>query len=266
MNGNGQERYVPIGFHFESGGETKAGILCPGLRRFSFIFPGMTSFYEEKQPWGKTCYEINPNSYKRIVTSKQTAEFFYNLHFGDMFFLDGVLQSTTADQDIYHSAMASLAQSPRKVLIGGSAEGWLAEKLLKSGKVHHVTMVDWDSELVNWIKSQKYWAKHIWEDERFRYVCKDIKTFAEETKQSFDTVFLDLLDIETKEEVDFMTSILRWVGKLVLQSGNTIVMNVGRSRETAEAFAQRDGFLGTVHEILVPSFQEPWYLVKLVRN
>lgn len=217
------------------------------------------SNYEEKQPWGKTLYEIEPTSYISFDTALQKVELITNSHFGRILFLDGVLQSATADEHIYHEALvgAGMRTESSRVLIAGGAEGAVAREVLKWSNVSHVQMIDWDSELVTHLHKEEKMNESIWSDSRFHYSGKDIVRFCEETSQEFDTVFLDLLDIESEADIVKTQHILRWIRNVVTPEGK-IVMNVGRSKDIAKKFA------GNIIEILVPSFQEPWYLVCLV--
>lgn len=215
--------------------------------------------YEEKQPWGKTLYEIEQTSYISFHTALQKVELITNSHFGRMLFLDGVLQSATADEHIYHEALvgAGMRAESSRVLIAGGAEGAVAREVLKWSTATHVQMIDWDSELVMHLHREEKMNDSIWSDPRFHYSGKDIVRFCEETSQEFDTVFLDLLDIESEDDIAKTQHILRWI-RNVLTPEAKIVMNVGRSKEIAKKFSSK------IIEILVPSFQEPWYLVSLV--
>jgi spermidine synthase len=217
--------------------------------------------YNESQPWGQTLYEIESDSYTTFNTPIQKVELITNPHFGRMLFLDGVLQSATADEHIYHEALVGAGMRPEasSVLIAGGAEGAVAREVLKWSSVTHVQMIDWDAELVYHLQRVEKMNDHIWNDSRFHYSGKDILRFCEETTVSFDTVFLDLLDIDSEKDEQTTEHILKWI-KYILKENSILVMNIGRSKETAKKFA---GTKGEILEILVPSFQEPWYLVKL---
>lgn len=226
----------------------------------------MPEIYKEIQPWGATVYSVDQeHPYVSFHTQHQLVEIFTNPHFGRMLFLDGVLQSTRSDQHLYHQALFdSVKGSLGNVLIAGGAEGDLAKLCLKGGATH-VQMNDWDHELVHHIQSVEQWNSEVWTNSRFSYSSKDIVRFCEETTQSFDTVFLDLLDVNSEHDKENMIHILNWL-RYVLEPKATIVVNIGRSSETAERFAKLLGKSGTVREILVPSFQEPWYFIRCVRG
>lgn len=216
--------------------------------------------YCEKQPWGSSLYESDPSTFVSFETQAQKVEFVTNPHFGRMLFLNGTLQSTTSDQAIYHGALVSAAKEGGralgKVLIAGGAEGWLAERCFTEG-AESVLMVDWDAELVAHCRNKEGWASEIWKHPRFCYTSKDIVRFCEETTLSFDTIFLDLLDYEEMNET--MPRILEWIS-MIEEPNCVLVMNIGRSKQIAEAQT------GWTREILVPSFQEPWYIVRKEKN
>ncbi len=226
----------------------------------------MPESYTELQPWGSTLYSVDPkDSYVSFHTQHQLVEIFTNPHFGRMLFLDGVLQSTRSDQEIYHKALFNAVKGPLgNVLIAGGAEGDLAALCLAAGATH-VQMNDWDHELVYHIQHVEQWNPEVWDHPNFSYSSKDIVRFCEETTQSFNTVFLDLLDVNSEADKENMVNILNWV-KYVLEPNATLVVNIGRCSETAEQFAKLLGKSGSVREIVVPSFQEPWYFIVGVRG
>ena len=75
-----------------------------------------------------------------------------NPAFGRILCLDGVVQSTEADEFIYHEGIVQPAMlavgSPRRVLVLGGGEGATAREVLRWPSVAHVDMVDIDAEVV----------------------------------------------------------------------------------------------------------------------
>ncbi len=216
--------------------------------------------FVEHQPWGSSRYEVVPGSYTSFHTDKQLVEFITNPEFGRMLFLDGVLQSTRSDQHIYHRALVNCVKGDLgNVLIAGGAEGDLAALCLSQGATH-IQMNDWDSQLVHHIQHVERWNSQIWSDHRFSYSSKDIVRFCEETTQSFDTVFVDLLDVNSQSDKEQMRHCLHWI-QMACEPRATIVVNIGRSKEIAQEFAQHLGGRCEVLEMSVPSFQETWYFL-----
>jgi spermidine synthase len=228
----------------------------------------MNSFIEY-QPWGSTTYDIEEKSYVGFMSKVQRVEFITNPHFGRMLFLDGVLQSASFDEKIYHKALVpagfferpgdyGFPSKPQRVLIAGGSEGAVAREVLKHDCVKECVMVDWDDELVAHCRWLEGFNSRAFADPRLKYVCKDISEFCNEIYEPFDVAFLDLLDMDTDADLDFMKSII----SVLFEKGTwTIVANVGRKKFLAELliYFRR----GTMKEIIVPSFQEPWYIVTL---
>jgi len=219
--------------------------------------------FVENQPWGKTSYTITPDSHISFNTAIQKVDFITNPVFGRMLFLDGVLQSSSADEEIYHKALvgAAVGLGCHKILIAGGAEGAVAREVLKWPGIDSIQMVDWDSQLVHHIQTVEKMNTRTWEDSRLSYSGKDIVRFCEETNKTFDTVILDLLDIESEADLTMMFGILKWVF-MIVEPRAKIVMNIGRNKEYAEKIQGSLG-KGDIIEIIVPSFQEPWFLLSL---
>ena len=214
--------------------------------------------YEERKPWGSTYFNIIPDTHTHFVTEKQTVDIITNPFFGRMLFLDRVLQSSTSDERVYHEALVGsvLRGESRRVLIAGGAEGAVAREVLRL-PVESCVMIDWDKELVDHIRLKEKWNTEAFADPRLSLVHEDIFTWCSNTDQKFDTVILDLLDIDTKEDEEFTQRLLENLTK-VAEPGALLSMNVGRNYALATELAA----YGSVLRIDVPSFMEPWYLVK----
>lgn len=131
--------------------------------------------------------------YQHVVIARTRA-------FGDALFLDGYVQSTEADEFIYHEALvhpAMLAHpSPRRVAVIGGGEGATIREVLRYPGVEKVVMVDIDEELIG--LARKYlakWHQGSFDDPRVELVYGDGRRFLEEAEPgSFDVVILDLTD------------------------------------------------------------------------
>lgn len=211
----------------------------------------------EKQSWGETHYEVIPGSHVYFKSARQKVDLITNTRFGRMLFLDGILQSSSVDEHIYHEALVQfgLTSESETILIAGGAEGGVLREVLKGESVKKIVMIDWDRELVEHLCKKECMNSEVFLDPRLVLLDEDILDYLSKNNTPFDTVFLDLLDIQTEEEYEFTMAILARL------SGATVVMNVGSSREMAERFIGES--IGEIREIFVPSFQEPWYLVKL---
>ena len=113
--------------------------------------------FEETQPWGKTTYSVLEESAISFNTKRASINLITNPFFGRMLFIDGVLQSSTSDEEIYHKAITQHINPSGKILIAGGAEGACARELLKSSTpVLKVIMVDWDGELVEYMRQEPW--------------------------------------------------------------------------------------------------------------
>jgi spermidine synthase len=214
---------------------------------------------EEEQPWGKTIYTILPGSHVSFTTERAKVDLITNPWFGRMLFIDGVLQSCTSDEHIYHKTFVREALGFRpqnRILIAGSAEGALLRELEDhDGKcnlgVNEIVMVDWDKQLVEHMMENEPWSRGSFDEPRLKLVYEDIEKFLQKDTTFYTSILLDLVDMNTKEEEEWLYKIIE-LAKKRLESRGTIVFNGGR--KSIWSFTK-------VKEIIVPSFQEPWYLV-----
>jgi len=119
--------------------------------------------------------------------------------YGRALVLDGLIQSTEADEHIYHESLVHPAMithpNPRKVLIIGGGEGATLREVLKHSTVQEAVMVDIDEDVVN--LSKEYLEKlhqGAFYDKRARIVIEDGKVFIEKTQDKYDVIILDLTD------------------------------------------------------------------------
>lgn len=119
--------------------------------------------------------------------------------FGRVLVLDGLIQSTEADEFYYHESLVHpamiLHENPKKVLILGGGEGATLREVLKYKSVEKAVMVDIDEDVVN--IAREYlgsWHEGAFNDPRAQVVIEDGKKFVEESKERFDVVIMDLTD------------------------------------------------------------------------
>ena len=209
-------------------------------------------FFEEKQPWGYTLYDIEEGTLECFKTSRAQVDLITNPHFGRMLFLDGVLQSSEFDEKIYHEALVDFAEPRGRVLIAGGAEGARAREVFARG-VESVVMVDWDKELVERMRSEP-WSKGALDDPRLKIEYTDIMDFISSSAEKYDTIILDLLDPETPSEIEWLVKVCNKSAKLLLPGGR-VVLNAGRRESLPISNSE-------TRSIFVPSFQETWHLIR----
>lgn len=156
---------------------------------------------------------------------------------GRMLVLDGVVQSTEADEFIYHEGIvhpacyaAALAAPLRDALILGGGEGACLREVLRWRSLEQATMVDIDAEVV--AACREYLPKHhmgAFDDPRVRVAHDDAVAFLRSLPDAcLDVVVSDMTDpIEggpstfcfTVEYFTEIARILRPHGVLAVQAG-----------------------------------------------
>jgi len=211
---------------------------------------------KEVQPWGITEYTVLEGSRKSFNTEKASIDLITNPYYGRMLFIDGVLQSTSSDEKIYHGELVKNMGEPSRVLIAGGAEGALARQVLL-GTVSNVVMVDWDEELVSAMRDEPF-SGGAFDDPRLEIVHQDILEYLERAG-SFDYVLLDLLDPANTE----------WICNVcnkALEKSSSLCMNAGGDKDIVMDIMNRlnrPGYYMTKRKISVPSFQQEWYLIDI---
>jgi spermidine synthase len=211
---------------------------------------------KEAQPWGITEYTVLEGSHKSFNTEKASIDLITNPYYGRMLFIDGVLQSTSSDEKIYHGELVKNMGEPSRVLIAGGAEGALARQVLL-GSVSKVVMVDWDEELVSAMRTEPF-SGGAFDDPRLELVHQDILEYLERAG-SFDYILLDLLDPADTE----------WICNVcnkALEKSSSLCMNAGGDKDIVMAIMnrlKRPGYYMTKRKISVPSFQQEWYLIDI---
>lgn len=121
-----------------------------------------------------------------------------NAFFGRMLILDDAVQTTEADDFIYHELLSHVPlyahPQPRRALIIGGGDGGLLRETLRH-PLEHVTMVEIDGEV---IEATRRWIPSIpqeaFEDPRVELRIADGIRFVEETNESFDVAMVDSTD------------------------------------------------------------------------
>lgn len=199
-------------------------------------------------------------------TKYQEVEIVVFEEYGLSLVLDGLVQSTEADEAIYHEALVHPAMvthgSPESVLIIGGGEGYTLREVLRYRSVKRAVMVDIDGELVELAK--KYLAKihkNSFNDPRARVVIMDGLEYVEKAREKFDVVIVDLTDphgpeigrkLYTEDFYRKLHSLTSDSGVVVTQAGCSFYypehyMEIFRSMEKIYRYARG-------YSIWVPSF------------
>ena len=153
--------------------------------------------------------------------------------FGKKLFLDGIVQSSQADEFIYHEALvqpAALAVgAPRRALVLGGGEGAVLRELLRWSSIETAVMVDLDGDVVAACRKHlPEWHQGSFDDARATLLHTDAVQYLRETREPFDIIISDMTDpVEdgpstfcfTKEYFETVSAALTDEGVVAVQAG-----------------------------------------------
>jgi len=186
-------------------------------------------FQENLHPTVGQTFEIDKIFYEGR-TAFQKVLIFENGRFGRVLALDDIVQTTEADEFIYHEMLAHVPMvghgAATHVLIIGGGDGGLLEEVLKH-TVEHVTMVEIDREVVELCREHlPSISGAAFEDARANLIIADGTAFVAETDERFDVIIVDSTDPLGPGKVLFepafygaCRAILKTGGILATQSG-----------------------------------------------
>lgn len=120
--------------------------------------------------------------------------------FGRSLIIDNYIQSTEADEHIYHELLVHpamlLHSNPRRVLIIGGGEGATLREVLKHNTVQEAVMVDIDPVVVEFSKKYlEYMHQGSFYDKRAKVLIMDGFEYLRKLEEGvFDVVIMDLTD------------------------------------------------------------------------
>jgi spermidine synthase len=179
-----------------------------------------------------------------VRTEHQHLVIFQNPRMGRVMALDGVIQTTEADEFIYHEMLTHvpiLAHGlAKRVLIIGGGDGGMLREVAKHATVEHITMVEIDGTVVEMCKEfLPNHSKGAFDDPRLNLVIDDGMRFVANTQEKFDVIISDSTDPIGPGEVLFSENFyqachrcLNEGGILVTQNG-TPFMQMGEVQTTA---------------------------------
>jgi len=205
------------------------------------------------------------------ATPFQKMEFVVTCRYGKALFLDGKIQSSQADEFIYHEALVHppmlLHPRPERVFIVGGGEGATLRDVLKHPSVKEAVMVDIDEALVRecrkWLPE---YSQGAFEDPRARLIHDDARKILAESKEIYDVIIVDLTEpleggpsylLYTREFYRIAFDHLSPEGTLSLQAGTTragdtlLLSSIAKTLATAFPIVR-------AYQTIVPSFDLPW--------
>ena len=162
----------------------------------------MTDWMNETDPVHGQSWRVQLKMERVLYQGKsafQNAVVFDNRLYGRVLALDGIVQTTEADEFFYHEA---LVHAPlfahgrvRRVLIIGGGDGGALEEVLKHPGIESVTLVEIDPLVIDLAK--RYLAKicgRAFEDPRLKLVIGDGVDFVADCRDGFDVILIDSTD------------------------------------------------------------------------
>lgn len=163
-------------------------------------------------------------------TGHQRLRLFENARFGRVLTLDGVIQTTTADEFIYHEMMAHVPilahGAARRVLILGGGDGGLAREVLRHASVEQVTMVEIDAGVVAFSREHlPGLSAGAFDDPRLDLVIADGMAFVAQSSAQFDVILVDSTDPVGPGEVLFTDSFYGRAKARLAEGGILVTQN-----------------------------------------
>jgi spermidine synthase len=211
----------------------------------------MTRYISWEHPYHKIGFNIPVNKeLYSLRTQVHEIKLVETVPFGLGLFLDGYPQTFESDERVYHEALVHpamiLSGHPETVLIVGCAEGCSLREIVKYQSVSSITMVDIDSELVEFARKElTIWNHGSFADPRVKLLFGDIHQLLP-SLSTFDVILLALGDplapqaaksFFTEEFFQELSSHLNKGGVLCTQAGeldyhnpfcaNTICATIG---------------------------------------
>ncbi len=207
----------------------------------------MTSSFTERLHAGLGTIYGADEVYFDSATDHQRLVIFKSARFGRMMMLDGVTQTTEADEFIYHEMLTHVPilahGDARKVLIIGGGDGGMLREALRHKSVEKVTMVEIDPAVVE--LSRKYLPNHsqgAFDDPRTDLVFADGAAFAAAPTDTYDVMIVDSTDPIGPGEVLFEGGFYANTRKCLNPGGIVVTQN-------GVPFMQADELKGTLRHL-----------------
>jgi len=163
-------------------------------------------------------------------TGHQHLVIFENARMGRVMALDGVIQTTEADEFIYHEMLTHVPilahGSAKRVLIIGGGDGGMLREVAKHRGVEHITMVEIDATVVDLCKQfLPEHSKGAFDDARLNLVIDDGMRFVATTEEKFDVIISDSTDPIGPGEVLFSENFYQACRRCLNDGGILVTQN-----------------------------------------
>jgi spermidine synthase len=189
---------------------------------------------------------------------------FENDRYGRVLALDGVIQTTQADEFVYHEMMVHVPLiahgKAENVLIIGGGDGGILREVVRHKNVKKVVMVEIDAAVVEFSKEHlPTLSNGSFNDPRLELVIADGAQFVKNTREKFDVIICDSTDpigpgavLFTEEFYGDCKEILTKGGILVNQNGVPFLQGF----EVRDTFLRRKPFfeVATFYVAAIPTY------------
>lgn len=162
-------------------------------------------------------------------TDFQEIKIFENKRLGRVLVLDGIVQTTEADEFVYHEMLVHVPLiahgGPKKVLIIGGGDGGVLREVLRH-PVQQCVMVEIDPAVTELCrKFIPSICGNAFDDPRARVMFEDGIKFAAETDEKFDLIVVDSTDPVGPGEVLFRRPFYESCARILSERGAIVIQN-----------------------------------------
>ena len=156
-----------------------------------------------------------------VRTEHQHLVIFENPRMGRVMALDGVIQTTEADEFIYHEMLTHVP-----ILAHGGGDGGMLREVCKHDGVEHITMVEIDGTVVEMCKEfLPNHSKGSFDDQRLNLVIDDGMRFVATCADKFDVIISDSTDPIGPGEVLFSENFYQACRRCLNDGGILVTQN-----------------------------------------
>lgn len=195
----------------------------------------MTEWFDEALHEGVTHKGYTQRFEISKVLFRETTEFqdliiFETPFFGKVLALDGIIQTTEADEFCYHEMMVHVPVmahgSAKRVLIIGGGDGGCLREALRHPGIERATMVEIDRTVVDLCREHMpSLSDGAFDDPRADLIITDGLKFVAETDQRFDVIIVDSTDPIGPGEVLFTETFYRDCKRCLTPGGVLVTQN-----------------------------------------
>lgn len=204
-------------------------------------------------------------------TKYQQMDILDTVSYGKCLVLDGRIQSSVADEFIYHEALVHPAMlshpRPERVMAVGGGEGATLREMLRYPTVKRALMVDIDEAVVEACKRYlPEMHRSAFDDPRVEVKIEDARAYLEGTEERFDVILIDITEpleagpaylLFTREFYRIALDRLTPHGVVAIQAGMTKVNELLCYTAVAKTLGQVFPVVAP-YQTFVPSFGTPW--------